>query len=304
VEAEAELVASAERLGEMRPPWAAEATVRLAELRRRQGRLDEATAIFEQVGEDPLALLGLGEICLDRGDPAGARDRAEEYLRATPVAAKALRGPALELLVRANAALGELEGAAQALEELEAAASAVATDPVRAAAKFSAGILASAFRDDESARASFEDAARLFRRSGAPFEVARARLELAASLGALRRDDAARREIEAALQAFSELGARGEAARAEAMLDRLRGPGPLVGVPEGPLRKLSGRELEVLALIAEGLSNKEIAERLVISEHTVKRHVANILHRLGLASRAAAASLAGRHGFPQPGQAP
>jgi DNA-binding NarL/FixJ family response regulator len=55
--------------------------------------------------------------------------------------------------------------------------------------------------------------------------------------------------------------------------------------------------LEVLSLVAEGLTNHDIAQRLVLSEHTVNRHVANILRKLGLPSRAAAASLAGRHGL-------
>jgi DNA-binding NarL/FixJ family response regulator len=55
--------------------------------------------------------------------------------------------------------------------------------------------------------------------------------------------------------------------------------------------------LEVLGLVAEGHTNHDIAERLVLSEHTVNRHVANILRKLGLPSRAAAASLAGRYGL-------
>ena len=63
------------------------------------------------------------------------------------------------------------------------------------------------------------------------------------------------------------------------------------------LGELSGRELQVLSLVAEGLTNHDIAQRLVLSEHTVNRHVANILRKLGLSSRAAAASLAGRHGL-------
>ena len=58
---------------------------------------------------------------------------------------------------------------------------------------------------------------------------------------------------------------------------------------------LSGREREVLALLAEGLSNAEIAERLVISVPTVKSHVRNIFAKLGVASRAEAASLAVKH---------
>ena len=64
-----------------------------------------------------------------------------------------------------------------------------------------------------------------------------------------------------------------------------------------PLGDLSERELEVLGLVAEGLTNHDIAQRLVLSEHTVNRHVANILRKLGLHTRAAAASLAGRHGL-------
>jgi DNA-binding NarL/FixJ family response regulator len=53
----------------------------------------------------------------------------------------------------------------------------------------------------------------------------------------------------------------------------------------------------VLGLVALGLTNRDIAQRLVISEHTVNRHVANILRKLGLPTRAAAASLAGRYGL-------
>ena len=60
---------------------------------------------------------------------------------------------------------------------------------------------------------------------------------------------------------------------------------------------LTRRELEVVRLIAAGLTNAEIAERLVVSEHTVHRHVSNILGKLGVPSRAAAASLAARRGL-------
>lgn len=60
--------------------------------------------------------------------------------------------------------------------------------------------------------------------------------------------------------------------------------------------ELSEREFEVLRLIAEGCANTEIAERLVISEHTVKRHVSNILSKLHLADRTQAAVYAWREG--------
>ena len=95
------------------------------------------------------------------------------------------------------------------------------------------------------------------------------------------------------------MGADGDCTRAEAMLGKLRRT-PATLPPEAmdsPLGGLSRRELEVLGLVAEGLTNHDIAERLVLSEHTVNRHVANILRKLGLPSRAAAASLAGRYGL-------
>jgi DNA-binding NarL/FixJ family response regulator len=53
--------------------------------------------------------------------------------------------------------------------------------------------------------------------------------------------------------------------------------------------------IEVLTLVAHGLSNREVAERLVVSEHTVHRHLANVYARLGASSRAAAVRLAGEH---------
>ena len=72
---------------------------------------------------------------------------------------------------------------------------------------------------------------------------------------------------------------------------------PPAAETDGPLGGLSRRELEVLDLVAQGHTNREIAARLVLSEHTVNRHVANILRKLGLTSRAAAASVAGRYGL-------
>jgi DNA-binding NarL/FixJ family response regulator len=83
------------------------------------------------------------------------------------------------------------------------------------------------------------------------------------------------------------------------MLGKLRGAHGTLATEaaDTPLAVLSKRELEVLSLVAEGLTNHAIAQRLVLSEHTVNRHVANILRKLGLPSRAAAASLAGRHGL-------
>ena len=167
-----------------------------------------------------------------------------------------------------------------------------------AAVASSEGTLAASQGDHDAARRSFEDALDLLAAGDARFEAARVRLDLAAALKALGRDDQARREIETALTDFQELGAAGETERAAALLGGLRttktAPSELAGTPLGDL---SARELEVLGLVATGLTNHEIARRLVLSEHTVNRHVANILRKLGLPSRAAASSLAGRYGL-------
>ena len=61
--------------------------------------------------------------------------------------------------------------------------------------------------------------------------------------------------------------------------------------------KLTPRQVEILRLVAQGLSNPEIAGRLDLSDHTVKRHVANLLTKLGLPSRAAAAAYAAQKGL-------
>jgi non-specific serine/threonine protein kinase len=63
------------------------------------------------------------------------------------------------------------------------------------------------------------------------------------------------------------------------------------------VERLTSREVEVLRLIAEGCSNREIAERLYISHRTAMQHVANILGKLDVSSRTAAAAFAHRHGF-------
>lgn len=298
-EAESQLSAAVEGLQASRPPMVGDALARLGELRRRQGQLAEAEELFARSETHSLSLLGRAALALDRDQPAEAAELADRYLRRFPDPSRIERGAGLEVAIRALVRLGEYEHATEALEELRKIAARARTRPLAAAVYSAEGALAAAHDDHDAARRSFEDALDLLAASDARFEAARVRLDLAATLSASGRDDRARREIEAALASFQELGAEAESARAKAMLGKLSRTRAALppDVADTPLGELSGRELEVLGLVAEGLTNHDIAQRLVLSEHTVNRHVANILRKLGLSSRAAAASLAGRYGL-------
>jgi LuxR family maltose regulon positive regulatory protein len=243
-EAEQELTGAQEDLTAKRPYWRAEAVVRLGELRRRQGRLVEAEGLFNEVPWHPLAKRGLAELSLDSGDPAAARAVLDRVLRRLPAGSVGRAWP-LELLVRAEAALGEPDAATVHLEEFCSIASAVGTRPLQAAARFLEGVLSAARGEREKACLAFEDAVELY--DGlAPFEADRARVELAR-------------------------------------------------VPSQTM--LTARQVAVLRLVAAGLGDRDIAERLVISEHTVHRHMANIYTRLGCSTRAAAVSRATQLGL-------
>jgi DNA-binding NarL/FixJ family response regulator len=299
LEAEEELRAASQELAASRPAMAGEAVVRLAELRRRQGRLVEAAALFDRAEPHGLALLGRAELAFDRGDLRAAAEQAERYLRHVPTLNRTDRASGLDLLVRALTGLGEWDRAKTALAELASIATLVATIPLRAAASFTKGYVALGEGKPDAARQHLEDAVDLFLESGAPFEVARARIELARALGALGRIDAAAEEAGRAIDILSELKADLEMARARGVLQSLdvtssRAPHQRAA-PRGS--GLTRREIEVLRLVAEGLNNQSIAERLFVSDHTVHRHLANILSKLSVSTRAAAVAQAARRGL-------
>src|SRR5262245_51280388 len=298
MEAEQELTAATTELAASRPAMTADGVVRLAELRRRQGRLVEAAALFTQAEHHPLAALGRAELAYDRGDFRAAAESAERYLRRVPLHNRTDRASALDLLVRAQAACGDLDGARTTLAELNTIASLVATTPLRAEASLGAGFVALGEKRPDQARRHLEDAVDLFLQSGAPFEVARSRIELARALAALGRTEAAREEAHRAIDLLAELQAELEIARARTLLASLDESAPHAAAPKSPAPAgLTAREVEVLKLVADGLNNQAIGEKLFLSEHTVHRHVANILNKLSVSSRAAAVAQAARRGI-------
>src|SRR5262249_7936347 len=136
--------------------------------------------------------------------------------------------------------------------------------------------------DAREAATSLRLAGKLWQELGAPYEVARVRMLMGLAFRELGDADGASLELEAARGGFQGLGAGPDLARLEGLTGE---------APHG----LSARELEVLRHVAAGESNREIATALVVSEHTVARHVQNIFAKLGVSSRTAAASFAYEH---------
>ncbi len=143
---------------------------------------------------------------------------------------------------------------------------------------------------DAGGAADVKRAVEIFAELQLPLELARAQLELA-RWAAAATPRAAVAEARRALAAFERLGAARDADAAGALLRELGAAGR--AFPRGGGR-LTAREREVLALLAAGLANAEIAERLVISRRTAEHHVARILAKLDLRTRAEAAAYAVR----------
>ena len=291
-EADATFETAMQEFAGSRPGMAFEALVRRAELRRRQGRLEEAAALFRKVEFHAYAQLGLAHVALDGGDAALAAERTERFLSKLGPESRLQRAAGLELYARSLVALAEVERARSAVIELLDLLAEVGGDSLRASALAVEGVVAGAEGDLDAARLSMEDAVDLFQQIGAPFETARSRLDLARVLAALGRKDAACEQARVAKEALQGMQAEREAQRAAELMSEFDS-----AESREASTVLTPRELDVLKLIAQGLSNPEIAQRLVLSEHTVHRHLANILRKLDLSSRAAAAVWGARTGL-------
>jgi DNA-binding CsgD family transcriptional regulator len=262
--------------------------VRLARLRVLQGRYEEAERLLEGVEWHPVARRAAATIALARGDLGLAEEMAQLCFEGSDPAD--LRcGPLLELLLEIQLARQELAAARDTLARLETLASGASDELVRAFADLGAGRVLAA-EGDERAAARLTRALEALSELNLPHEAGRARLELARTL-AEGSPEAAAAEAKLALGAFERLGAAREADAAAALLRELGAGGRPWPRGHG---KLTKRESEVLPLVAAGLSNADIAERLYISRRTAEHHVASIISKLGLRNRAEAAAYAVR----------
>ena len=261
---------------------AARACYLRGEVCRLRGEFDEAEAAYgeaSRLGLEPqpgFALLRLAQG--RRGAAASAISRASDEATERPTQAALL--PALAAIM---VAAGDLERAGDACDELALLAEECESDFLRAQLGHARGELGLARHDPVAALADLRRAGQLWLELEAPYELARTRVLIGTACAALGDDDAAALELDAARRSFLELGARTDLAA--------------LGLEPGgqPPHGLSPRELEVLRLLATGKSNREIAAELVISEHTVARHVQNIFGKLRVPSRTAAGAFAFEH---------
>jgi DNA-binding CsgD family transcriptional regulator len=269
----------------------------LAELRLRQGRDEEAARLLEGIEHDRVALAPLVELHTRRGDVAMAR-----ALLDASWAAALDEGRRLVLRGGVELAAGQFDEAAELAGLLAELADSVAREDLvgeAALLRGRAAAAAGAAAGDGAAVgppavAPLEEAVETFTRLGFPLEEGRARLELArvrAQAGSPLAAPAARD----ACDRFERLGARRDADEAAALLRELGSAGR--SAVRGERDELTAREREVLALVASGLSNGEIAERLVIAPKTAEHHVGKVLAKLGVRSRAEAAAHAVREGL-------
>jgi DNA-binding CsgD family transcriptional regulator len=262
---------------------AGEALYRQGELHRLQGDHPAAEAAYREAsrcGREPqpgLALLRLGQ-----GDLAAATAALRRVLNHTrePLGRAALLPAYADVLLAA----GDVDEASHVADELTETAADSQSEMLGAVAARIRGATALAGGDAEAAVGALRDARLAWQELRAPYEVARARLLMGMACRALGDPDGATLEINAALSLFEELGAAPDVAHVVSLAR-----------PAADTHGLTARELEVLRLVAGGSTNRQIAAVLVVSEHTVARHVQNIFAKLRVSTRAAATAFAFEH---------
>ncbi len=266
----------------------AAACCRLAELRVRQGRFEEADQLLVGLDHHEDAVRPLAALHLARGEGLLAVELLDRVVEGGPYEDHVL-APLLSLLVEARVDSGDIDGARKAAATLTGVVDNQAS-PYLGALGAAARARVCVASGQGDARACWHEAMSMFASAGMPAEVATVRLE-SARVAAADRPTVAVAEATAALRVFDELGDRRRADEATALLRTLGAAGP-----PGPKRRteLTRREDEVLDLLGHGLTNAEIGDRLFISPKTVEHHVGRILSKLGLRSRAEAAAYLAR----------
>ena len=289
--AEEELVAAIRELTEAgQRSRCVNPAARLAEIRVFQGRFDEAEELLAGFDGEPDATRAAVSLRLARGEPAPAAALLERRLDDLG-RTSALAVPFLDQLVDARIAEGRLEEAREAAEAIAAIAGPSGRERIAAAAAFARGRAAAARGDHAPAVSELQKALNGFAALGLRQDVARARLALARALAPGFPEIA----VDAARQARNELEALGDSREADMAAALMRSLGAKGRAGPRAAGLLTQREIEVLRLLGEGLTNAEIATRLFISPKTAEHHASRIFAKLGLTKRSEAAAYAVRH---------
>ena len=272
-------------------PGVGEAIYQLAELDRLRGAFESAESGYREAGswgrlpEPGHALLRLAQGDVGAASTAIRRAQAEAV---DDLVLSRLFEPAVEIALAAGDVVIARE-AADRLADLGAQADAPL---LRAMALRADGAVRLAEGDVEGALGVLRRAWEAWAALDAPYDAARVRVLTATACATLGDADGAALEADAAREVFERLGATPDLARLDAGVGT-SADADAAGAPGG----LSAREVEVLRLVAAGLTNRAIADALTISERTVDRHVSNIFTKLDVSTRAAATAFAYEHGL-------
>jgi DNA-binding NarL/FixJ family response regulator len=284
-----EAVAEAQRAFEVLadhtdPDPAAAACYQEAEIYRLRGEFAAAERAYREAsrrGAEPQPGLSLLRLAQGQHEDAAASIRRIAGASGDPL----LRAKFLPAFIEIMLEIGAIDDARDASEELARTARTYETEVLGAMAADAHGAVALAMGDAQEALTHLKQAFATWQKIGAPYLAARLRVRIGRACQALDDEEGAVLQWEAARGVFEDL----RAAPDLMALARLR-PGELARDPCG----LTPREIEVLRLLATGMTNRAIAEALHLSSKTVDRHVGNIFNKLDVSSRAAATGYAYR----------
>jgi DNA-binding NarL/FixJ family response regulator len=298
--AEREAHLACEEIVDFEPNLAGEAFYVAGDVLRRRGDLAGAAEAFARaraLGHDPqpgLALVRMAE---------GRLEEARAALRAADPGRPPFQGASLHAAqVEVALALDDLDDARRASAVLDAIAEQVPTDALIAMAATARGRVRLAEHDAQAALEELRPAVRSWRALELACEAAEARALVSVAMAELGDREGAAEELAGALASLERCGASGGATWVRALTSADHRSGPTGPSP------LTSREVEVLEHLGSGATNRQIAAELVVSEHTVARHVSNIFSKLGVSSRTAAAAYGFEHRLigsqPQPPRGP